>query len=89
MSARGGHKGGGGPGRGRGRGATVGDGVATSGDGAAGHAAAEGRTAAQGQKYTVAANTEELRAVLVPYPTATAHNGDWRKVHDVAYTWRS
>ena len=39
----------------------------------------------KGRTFTVAPNVDELRAVVVPYPTATAHNGDWRKVHNVEY----
>ena len=69
MASRGGQKGGGGPGRGRGGGTAAGKGGATPQDGAAVHAAAGDAAAAQGRKFTVAANIDELQAVVVPYPT--------------------
>ena len=75
----------GGQGGGPGEGTTRNTGGATPDEAAATHAAAGGGEATQGQRFSVAANNDELRAIVVPYPTAAAHNGDWKKVHDVTY----
>ena len=61
------------------------NGGATLDGAAATHAAAGRGEVTQVQRFTVAANDDELRAVVVPYPTAAAHNNEWKKVHNVAY----
>ena len=52
---------------------------------AAVHAAARDAQGESGRTFTVAPNTDELRAVVIPYSTVAAHGGDWQKVHSVEY----
>ena len=77
--------GGGGQGDGTGAGQAKNGGVASTDGAAALHAADARVDTAQGQRFVVAENNDELRAIVVPYPTAAAHKNDWKNVHNAVY----
>ena len=72
--------GGGGQGDGTGAGQAKNGGVASTDGAAALHAADARVDTAQGQRFVVAENNDELRAIVVPYPTAVVHKNDWKNV---------